>query len=89
MTAITLHIDEVVLHGLGPVDRLALERALTAELERCLAGADLGPSRHLELARGVPLRGVDVDGSSDLGRELARSLVEFLENSGGGMGAGR
>ncbi|MCK9485538.1 MAG: hypothetical protein M0R73_02385 [Dehalococcoidia bacterium] len=89
MTTISLHIDEVVLHGFDAVDRPALERALTVELERHLAGLDLGASRRLGLARGAPLRSVEAADSPALGRELARSLMALLDAAEGGGTAAR
>src|SRR5690606_29403670 len=80
---IHLHIEEIVLHGLDVLDRPALERALTLELERRLTRSHLGQSRHLGRVRGAPItvRNASLEGA-ELGRALARSVTAILDDSG-------
>ncbi len=53
--AIELHIDELVLHGFSPADRLRIGAALEGELARLLAESGIPP----ELARVSGIERVD------------------------------
>jgi len=80
--AIEVHIEELILHGLSPVDRLRIGAATEHELSRLLAESGV-PSG---LARGADLDPVDAGSFTKgslatpgwIGGEIARAVYGGL-----------
>ena len=78
---IELHIDSLVLHGFGQVDREALVRALQEELSALLAAGDV-PAPEWRDAELVAVRAPEIRlQSSTAGDGLGRRLAGALHDA--------
>jgi hypothetical protein len=76
---VSVQIDQLVLRGLTPGDKRAVEAALKAELARALTGgASLGGSVRTPVMRVAPLT-PGVSGRA-LGTELGRTVARGIKS---------
>ncbi|WP_457651878.1 hypothetical protein [Rhodocaloribacter sp.] len=73
---LTLHIEELVLDGFGPMDRTALADAVRAELARLMAERGLPPSLGAAAARldAGAFTAAPNAGAHTLGTDVARAI---------------
>lgn len=78
MRRVVLHIDRLVLRGVGRTDAAAVEQALRAELGTLLAadaGAALATQGNADLRRTAPLTLASGADAAALGRAIAARIT--------------
>jgi hypothetical protein len=80
--AISLHIEEIVLHGVSPADRERVGDALKIEIARLLTEQGLPPALlkggEMERADGGAIAATDAGRPDVLGAHVARAVVRGL-----------
>jgi hypothetical protein len=71
---IELHIEELVLHGVDPADRLRIGDAVEAELARLLATGQISAHGDLERMNGGTRRLASNSNATTIGTQVARAV---------------